>query len=83
MRNLLTGIFLMLGMLLTTLPVMAQGIEAELDSVAKRDDVTSTEQRKHGGCERDRLQAHWRCLRVAYYHMGKNARHYPITYYCI
>ena len=25
MRNLLTGIFLMLGMLLTTLPVMAQG----------------------------------------------------------
>ena len=34
MRNLLTGIFLMLGMLLTTLPVVAQGIEAELDSVA-------------------------------------------------
>ena len=25
MRNLLTGIFLMLGMLLTTLPVVAQG----------------------------------------------------------
>lgn len=51
MRNLLTGIFLMLGMLLTTLPVVAQGIEAELDSVAKRDDVTSTEQKEnHGGC---------------------------------
>lgn len=47
MRNLLTGIFLMLGMLLTTLPVMAQGIEAELDSVAKRDDVTSTEQKEN------------------------------------
>ena len=48
MRNLLTGIFLMLGMLLTTLPVVAQGIEAELDSVAKRDDVTSTEQESIG-----------------------------------
>lgn len=47
MRNLLTGIFLMLGMLLTTLPVVAQGIEAELDSVAKRDDVTSTEQKEN------------------------------------
>lgn len=47
MRNLLIGIFLMLGMLLTTLPVVAQGIEAELDSVAKRDDVTSTEQKEN------------------------------------
>ena len=47
MRNLLTRIFLMLGMLLTTLPVVAQGIEAELDSVAKRDDVTSTEQKEN------------------------------------
>ena len=47
MRNLLTGIFLMLGMLLTTLPVAAQGIEAELDSVAKRDDVTSAEQKEN------------------------------------
>ena len=46
MRNLLTGIFLMLGMLLTTLPVVAQGIEAELDSVAKRDDVTSPNRKK-------------------------------------
>ena len=36
MRNLLTGILLMLGMLFTTLPVAAQGVEAELDSIAKR-----------------------------------------------
>ena len=35
MRNLLTGILLMLGMLFTTLPVAAQGVEAELDSIAK------------------------------------------------
>ena len=46
MRNLLTGILLMLGMLFTTLPVAAQGGEAELDSIAKRDDVTSAEQKK-------------------------------------
>lgn len=30
MRNLLTGIFLMLGMLLTTLPVVAQGLKRNL-----------------------------------------------------
>ena len=47
MRNLLTGILLMLGMLFTTLPVAAQGVEAELDSIAKRDDVTSAEQKEN------------------------------------
>ena len=39
MRNLLTGIFLLLGMLLTALPATAQGVEAELDSIAKRDEI--------------------------------------------
>ena len=45
MRNLLTGIFLLLGMLLTALPATAQGVEAELDSIAKRDDITAAEQK--------------------------------------
>ena len=47
MRNLLTGIFLLLGMLLTALPATAQGVEAELDSIAKRDDITAAEQKEN------------------------------------
>ena len=47
LRNLLTGLLLMLGMLFTTLPVAAQGGEAQLDSIAKRDDVTSAEQKEN------------------------------------
>ena len=64
MRNLLTGILLMLGMLFTTLPVAAQGGE-------------------YGRCERNRLRTYWRCLRMAYHYMGKDACYYSVAYYRI
>lgn len=46
MRNLLTGIFLILGVLAATPPVAAQGLEAELDSVARQDQVSTAADQK-------------------------------------
>lgn len=46
MRNLLTGIFLILGVLAATPTVAAQGLEAELDSVARQDQVSTAADQK-------------------------------------
>ena len=47
MRNILTGVLLVWGLLLSasvqadSIPVAQNGLAAELDSIAQRDDVTS------------------------------------------
>ncbi|WP_291530530.1 F0F1 ATP synthase subunit A [Bacteroides sp. UBA939] len=46
-RNLCTGIFLMLGMLFTALPVTAQGTKADTDSVAGRNELNSAGQKEN------------------------------------
>lgn len=53
LRNILTGVLLVWGLLLSasvqadSIPVAQNGLAAELDSIAQRDDVTSAEQEKN------------------------------------
>ena len=89
LRNILTGVLLVWGLLLSasvqadSIPVAQNGLAAELDSIAQRDDVTSAEQEKNTVNVKDRIRAYWRFVRMAYYSFWGNACYHSVACHCI
>ena len=88
LRNILTGVLLVWGLLLSasvqadSIPVAQNGLAAELDSIAQRDDVTPAEQEKNT-VKGNRIRAYWRFVRMAYYRFWGNACYHSVACHCI
>ncbi len=86
LRNILTGALLVLGALspavvqADSIPVTQDGLVAELDSMAQRDDVTPAEQEKNTVDVKEIVFGHiGDSVRMAHHCFWRNASHYSFA----